>query len=182
MCTNFRRSKLNESKWTGEMTIGGLGKLAMFLALSMLPAAGQQTTGSIVGTVKDQQGAVVNSATVKATNLDTSFSRSAPVNGYGEYRIDYLPVGRYSVEATAPSFQRFLQENVALDVDQTLTVEIKLVVGTQSQTVTVTEAPPTINTSDAVLGRTLEPDEITKRPWSTAYIYTGLPHARGHGQ
>jgi hypothetical protein len=65
---------------------------------------GQQTTGSIVGTVKDQQGAVVNTATVKATNVDTGYSRSAPANGIGEYRIDLLPVGRYTIEATAPSF------------------------------------------------------------------------------
>jgi hypothetical protein len=59
---------------------------------------------------------VVNTATVKATNVDTGFSRSAPVNGYGEYRIDYLPVGKYTVEATAPGFERFVQKNIALDV------------------------------------------------------------------
>src|SRR3984885_5936354 len=77
--------------------------IALILGIGTV-AHGQQTTGSIVGTVKDQQGAVVNTATVKATNLDTSFSRSAPVNGYGEDRIDYLPVGRYSVAATASRF------------------------------------------------------------------------------
>ena len=119
MSTNFWRSDLNESKRNRAMTLGALGRLAMLLALACLPAAGQQTTGSIVGTVKDQQGAVVNSATVKATNLDTGFSRSAPVNGYGEYRIDYLPVGKYTVEATAAGFERFVQQNVSLDVDQT---------------------------------------------------------------
>src|SRR5271156_3753217 len=104
--------------------------LALILGLSTAAFA-QQTTGSIIGTVKDQQGAVVNTATVKATNLDTGFTRSAPANGYGEYRIDYLPVGRYNIEAKAPSFERFVQENLALDVDQTLTVEIKLVPGAQ---------------------------------------------------
>jgi hypothetical protein len=72
---------------------------------------GQQITGTIVGTVKDPQGAVVNTATVKATNVDTGYSRSAPVNGYGEYRIDYLPVGKYTVEATAAGFERFVQKN-----------------------------------------------------------------------
>ena len=59
--------------------------LAAFILIltSSIIAFGQQTTGSIVGTVKDQQGAVVNTATVKATNVDTGFSRSAPANGYG---------------------------------------------------------------------------------------------------
>ncbi len=146
-------------------------------------AFGQQTTGSIVGTVKDQQGAVVNTATVKATNVDTGFSRSAPANGYGEYRIDYLPVGKYTVEATAPSFERFVQQNIALDVDQELTVEITLSVGAQTQTVTVTEAPPLVNTSDAVLGGTFEPDEIVGLPLVNRNIYyRGFPHARSDGQ
>ncbi len=172
MGTNFRRSDFNVLERIRALSFGALGKLAMLLTLGLLPAAGQQTTGSIVGTVKDQQGAVVNSATVKATNLDTSFSRSAPVNGYGEFRIDYLPVGRYSVEATAPSFERFVQQNVSLDVEQTLTVDIILVVGTQSQTVTVTEAPALINTSDAVLGRTIEPDEIVGLPLVNRNIYS----------
>ena len=131
----------------------------VFIFTGSIIAFGQQTTGSIVGTVKDQQGAVVNTATVKATNVDTGYSRSAPANGYGEYRIDFLPVGNYSVAATAAGFERFVQQNLALDVDQTLSVEITLTVGAQSQTITVTEAPPVINTTDAVLGRTIEPAE-----------------------
>ena len=131
--------------------------LAAFVVIltGSIVAFGQQTTGSIVGTVKDQQGAVVNTANVTATNLDTGFSRSAPANSYGEYRIDYLPVGRYTLEAKAPNFERFVQQNLALDVDQTLAVEINLVVGAQTLTVTVTEAPPLVNTSDAVLGLSL---------------------------
>jgi hypothetical protein len=148
-----------------------LAVLALVVGLSTI-AYGQQTTGSIIGTVKDQQGAVVNTAIVKATNRDTGYTRSAPANGYGEYRIDYLPVGRYSVEATAPSFERYVQENIALDVDQTQTVEIRLVVGAQTQTVMVTEAPPVVNTSDAVLGRTIEPDEIVGLPLVNRNVYS----------
>jgi hypothetical protein len=147
--------------------------LVVILAGSIV-VFGQGTTGSIVGTVTDQQGAVVNTANVKATNLDTGFSRSAPANSYGEYRIDYLPVGRYTLEAKAPNFERFVQQNLALDVDQTLTVEINLVVGAQTQTVTVTEAPPLVNTSDAVLGRTIEPDEIIGLPLVNRNIYSEL--------
>jgi Carboxypeptidase regulatory-like domain len=133
---------------------------------------GQQTTGSLVGTVKDSQGALISTATVKATNLDTGFTRSAPVNGYGEYRIDYLPVGKYSVEASAAGFERFVQKNVDLNVDQELTVEITLAVGAQSQTVTVTEAPPEVNTSDPVLGVTLEPNDIISLPMVNRNIYS----------
>lgn len=149
-----------------------------FLALLILvlggtfAAFGQQTTGSIVGTVKDQQGAVVNTATVKATNVNTGFTRSAPTNSVGEFRIDNLPVGTYTIEAKAPTFERFVQQNISLDVDQEQTINIALAVGAQTQTVTVTEAPPTVNTSDAVLGRTIEPSEIIGLPLVNRNIYS----------
>jgi hypothetical protein len=116
--------------------------LAVLMFASFASIYAQQTTGSIVGTVKDQTGAVISKASVKATNVDTGFSRLSPTNGYGEYRIDYLPVGKYTVEVVASGFERFVQENLSLDVDQVLTIEVALTVGVQSQTVTVTSAPP----------------------------------------
>ena len=154
---------------------GALAVLALFFLITgSIALMGQQTTGSIVGTVTDSQGAVVNTAAVRATNVDTGFSRSASANGYGEYRIDYLPVGKYTVEVTAPGFERFVQKNVVLDVGQTLAVNIALAVGAQTQTVTVTEAPPIVNTSDATLGRTIESAEIIGLPLVNRNAYAEL--------
>ena len=154
---------------------GAGSRFVVLLALTLcgaIAAFSQGITGTIVGTVKDPKGAVVTTATIKATNLDTAFTRSAPTNALGEYRIDYLPVGRYSVEATAGGFERYLQTNISLDVDQQLTVEITLAVGANTETVTVTEAPPLVNTADAVLGRTIAPDEIIGLPLVNRNIYT----------
>ena len=61
-----------------------------------------------------------------------------------------------------------MQQNISLDVEQELTVDVTLAVGAASQTVTVTEAPATINTSDAVLGRTIEPTRSSVFRSSTA--------------
>jgi len=165
---------MSRRKSTGSVLASAWTRLATVLALilGMSLAHSQQITGTIVGTVTDSHGAVIATATVKATNVDTGFSRSVPTNGYGEYRIDYLPVGKYNIEATAAGFERYLQNSVALDVDQELTVEIALAVGTVSETVTVTQAPPTVNTSDAVLGRTLEPEEINNLPLVNRNTYT----------
>jgi len=134
----------------------------------------QQTTGSIVGTVKDQSGAAVSTATVKATNVATGFSRTVPTNALGEYRIDYLPIGSYTVAADAASFKHFLQENIDLNIDQTLTVEIALAVGAATETVTVTDAPPLINTSTAELGRIVQGAEIVGLPLVNRNAYTEL--------
>jgi Carboxypeptidase regulatory-like domain len=146
--------------------------LLVLAVMAGLTAAAQQITGTIVGTVKDPQGAVISTAMVKATNVATGFSRSAPANGVGEYRIDYLPVGTYTVEVTANGFEHYVQKNVTLDVDQELTIDVTLTVGAAAQTVTVTEAPPTVNTSDAVLGRTIEPNEIVGLPLVNRNTYT----------
>ena len=146
--------------------------IALLVLLSALSVSAQQTTGTIAGTVKDQTGAVINTATVKATNVDTGFTRSAPTNAYGEYRIDYLPVGNYNVAATAGSFKQFVQENITINVDDKLALEITLSAGASTETITVETAPPAINTSDAVLGRTVEQDEIVGLPLVNRNIYS----------
>jgi hypothetical protein len=152
----------------------GLASFVLLATWMLLPAEAQQITGSIVGTVKDEQGAVVTSATVKAGNVDTGFSRSSTANEYGDYRIDYLPVGTYSVQVEAPGFKVFVQQNIALTVDQAQTINVTLAVGAQSQTVTITEAPPLVNTSSAELGRTIEPAEIVGLPLVNRNAYAQL--------
>src|SRR5262249_24510669 len=109
-----------------------------------------------------------------ATNVATGFSRTAVANGYGQYRIDYLPVGKYTIEVNANGFQRFLQQNVELTIDQTLTLPVTLTVGAQSQTVTVNEAPAIINTSSSELGRTIQPAEIIGLPLVNRNAYAQL--------
>jgi hypothetical protein len=156
------------------------GAVARFLSLLLLVLGGthvgynQQITGTIVGTVTDPQGAVVNSANVTATNTNTGFSRAVTTNGYGQFRIEYLPVGNYTVEATAPNFKRFIQQNLLLTVDQTLTLAVTLDVGAQTQTVTVTEAPPSVDTSTSELGRTIEKAEIIGLPLVNRNAYAQL--------
>ena len=163
------RGILASQKWLrfGCTVLGAV----LFLTYSL---SAQQTTGSIVGTIKDQTGAVVNTATVKAANLDTGFYRTVPTNAFGEYRIDYLPVGRYTVEVTASGFERFVQQSINLNVDQTLTVDVALSVGAQTQTVTVTDAPPLVDTSNAELGRTVEAAEIVGLPLVNRNAYSEL--------
>src|SRR3984957_14840751 len=156
------------------------GAGARFLALIVLVLCGglnayaQQITGTIAGAVKDAQGAVVTSATVKASNVDTGLSRSTATIADGTYLIQYLPVGTYVVEVNAAGFKRFVQENIVLSVDQTQALNIILAVGVQSQTVTVIEAPPLVDTSTAELGRTVQPSEIIGLPLVNRNAYAEL--------
>jgi hypothetical protein len=151
-----------------------LHALLVLILCAGLSAYAQQITGTIAGTVKDAQGAVVASGTVKASNVDTGFSRSTTTTAEGEYLIQYLPVGTYTVEVEASGFKRFVQQNVILTVDQTQALNVTLAVGVQSQIVVVTEAPPLVNTSTAELGRTVQPSEIIGLPSVNRNAYAAL--------
>lgn len=154
MSINFGRS---ESTCRIRARLGILTAVAgalLILLWATLPGQAQQITGSITGTVKDSSGAVVSGATIKATNDATGFSRSVTANAYGDYRVDYLPVGAYTVEVKAQGFKTSLQPAITLTLDQVQRVDVELTVGSQTQVVTVTAAPPTVNTTSAELGRT----------------------------
>jgi Carboxypeptidase regulatory-like domain len=151
-----------------------VGIFILLLVLSALAAQAQQTTGSINGTVKDAQGAVIPGASVKATNTDTGFARSAITDDNGAYNIQYLPVGKYRVIVEASGFQKFEQQNLSVSVDSAQTLLVSMQIGAETQTITVTEAPPLVNTSTAELGRTVLPEEIIELPLVNRNAYTEL--------
>ncbi len=171
--SNFRRSYSRKpSVMKGGWPTGLM--LILLVFTTVLPSKAQQITGAIVGTVNDQQGAVISGATIKVTNTGTALSRTVVTNGYGQYRLDYLPIGSYTLEVNARGFKRYIQQNIVLTVDQMQTVPITLSVGTQTQTVTVSEAPPSVDTSTAELGRTIEPAEIIGLPLVNRNAYAEL--------
>ena len=126
------------------------------ILLSILPAMAQ-VSALISGTVTDQSGALVTSATVTAKNLDTGVSRESVTDGAGRYQIFSLPVGRYEVRAKKAGFTEEVRTGIHLAVGQDAAVDLSLRVGESSQAVTVTgDAPPvslTTTDSSGVVGQ-----------------------------
>src|ERR1044071_1282479 len=91
--------------------------IALLLAIP-LAASGQVTTATIVGTVTDPGGAIVPNAQVTARNTDTGLSRTVSSNDEGNYRIEFLPVGKYSVEVTLTGFKKALVSDVVLQINR----------------------------------------------------------------
>jgi len=78
-----------------------------FAIATCLPMAWTQTvTGSITGEVEDASGAVVPGAVVTAHNLDTDVNTSTKTNAAGSYRIEFLPIGHYTVTIEASGFNK----------------------------------------------------------------------------
>jgi len=147
------------------------GLVAMAFLFGGNFAQAQQITGAIAGTVTDPAGAVVPNAPIQATNTGTGFSRTATSDSSGAYLIQYLPVGSYTVEVTAPGFKKFVQQNLVIAVDVTQTLNIVLGVGLATETVTVTDTPPLVNTTTETLGRTVTAEEINTLPLVNRNVY-----------
>ncbi|QNI34317.1 carboxypeptidase regulatory-like domain-containing protein [Alloacidobacterium dinghuense] len=148
--------------------------VGLFLVSFAIDSGAQQITGAIRGTVKDEQGAAIPAAAVRATNVETGLSRSATTDSEGSYFIQYLPVGTYNVEVEQAGFKKFVQQNLAVALDQTQALSITLAVGAETQTVTVTETPALIDTNSATLARTVQPAEIIGLPLVNRNAYAEL--------
>ena len=84
--------------------IAVFGLFLLVVSAITLNAAGQDESGSLVGTVADELGGVLPGATVTARSSDGVLLRSAVTNASGEYQILRLPSGSYDVEASLPGF------------------------------------------------------------------------------
>ncbi|MGA2436953.1 MAG: MG2 domain-containing protein [Acidobacteriaceae bacterium] len=138
--------------------------------LTFLYRVGDFGIGGIQGTITDSAGAVIAKAQVIATNTDTGDQFTRQTTSQGLYSIAPLPVGTYNVEVVAKGFQRLLQENVDVDNASMFGLNLKLTVGGENTTITVTDAPPYMNTTDATLGGVIEND-----------LYSNLPLAMANG-
>jgi Carboxypeptidase regulatory-like domain/TonB dependent receptor len=132
--------------------------------LTSLNVAGQQITGSIRGTVVDPSGAIVQAATVTAKQTETGLTRSSVTDRQGEYVLVELPIGHYQLEVRAPGFQKYLQQGISLDVNESATVGIHLRLGAETQQVEVSADAALVQSTVSSLGQTVMEHEILDLP------------------
>jgi hypothetical protein len=138
--------------------------VAALLLASSTTVWGQAGTASLVGTVTDTQGAVVPGAAVTVTQKNTGAVRTTVTNQTGGYNVIALSPGAYTLKIELSGFSTYLHENVELRVDTTTRADAELAVGSLSETVTITEASPIINTTDASVGNVLNEEAIRSLP------------------
>ncbi len=155
--------------------VRGWEMFVFILILLAIPVAAQITTATIVGTISDPGGAQVPSASVTARNVDTGLKRTVTSGEDGSYRLEFLPVGNYVLEVTPTGgFKRAYRDAIVLRVNDTARIDVALEVGTVDEQVTVTTAPPDVNTSSAELGRTVQSREIENLPLVERNVYALL--------
>ncbi len=145
--------------------------LGLGVLLICLPAFPQLDLGSIAGTVTDPTGAVIVGAKVTVTDVDRGVSRTLTVDSAGEYSATNLTPGGYSVRAEFMGFQTLNRTGVSVGVGQAVRVDLAMQPGAQTQTVTVTEAVPLVNTTNEVLSSTVESPQLSQLPIN-GHLYT----------
>ena len=139
--------------------------LVAFLCCAVLaPLAQAQTTGTVVGHVKDPSGAVVPGALITITAPATGFSREVTTGDAGYYIVPSVPVGTYSVSAEKEGFKRVTRGNVVIDVAENVRVDITLQLGSRTEVVEVLASTVKIETRVATLGVTVDKRRIVDLP------------------
>ncbi len=136
------------------------------VTLAAIPTAGQTNRADIVGTVTDQNGAVVSGATVTVTKADTGTSRTVTTGDAGEYEVPSLDIGTYKISVTKQGFQTATQDNIVLQTNARLSINITLTAGDVSGVVNITAAPPLVETESSDRGAVITGRQITELPLS----------------
>jgi hypothetical protein len=132
--------------------------------LICLPLFSQGSYGRILGAVTDQTGGVIAGATVTVLDVDRGISRTLTTDDAGEYNAPNLVPGKYTVRAEAKGFKTVERQNVILEVGKEPRVDLSLQPGEQTQTLTVTESIPLVETTNATMGGTLDNADIADLP------------------
>jgi hypothetical protein len=140
--------------------------LALFLCCIgvTLGYAQSTNTGTIVGTVTDQSGAVIPDATITLTDTSTNDTRSTVSGTTGQYVFVNIPPGSYIITATKTGFELNKIANQTVKVGTQTTANFKLHVGSAQQTVEVQAAGTDLQTLNATVGSTVEQEAIAQLP------------------
>jgi hypothetical protein len=162
---------MNSGRALSKCSLGGRGRTAVrvlggiFAALLLcLSAYSQGSFGRILGTVTDQSGGVVAGATVTVIDTERGINRTLTTDDAGAYNAPNLTPGNYTVRAEAKGFKRIERQGVVIEVGHEVRVDLTVQPGEQNQTVTVTEAVPLVETTNATMGGTLENADIIDLP------------------
>lgn len=123
-------------------------RLAAALALFATSLQGQNTTGSLHGTVTDPSGAAVSGAAVIAIT-PVGQAKTATTNRTGAYEIIGLAPGRYTVTVSAPGFSDFVQDEVTLTPGDSQLLNMSLSIAVEKEKVNVTDEGTAVDTSPA---------------------------------
>jgi hypothetical protein len=140
--------------------------LVVLLSLAMLPVYtfAQSDRGTITGTVTDQTGAAVPSATVVLKSDATGADYKSVTTQAGDYTVPSLPAGVYHLTVAVPGFKTYHQDGITAEVAQTARVDVRLEVGAASESVQVHADADLLQTDSSAAQTTIDNDRLLSMP------------------
>src|SRR3984957_5913939 len=149
-------------------TVKGLMRFAVFVlaVLSSALAWGQTSNGTVVGSVVDPTGAVVQNATISAVSSEYGQPHETKTDSVGTYRLESLQPGIYSVSITAPAFETITVTGGGINGSLTTTINGTLKLAAAQQTIEVqATAGQAIDTQSGQLGENISHQEVAQLPY-----------------
>src|ERR1700722_3243467 len=105
--------------------------LALFLAVNL---RGQADLATVTGVITDSSKALIPGVRVSIRNTGTNMSHTVTSNQEGYYTVPELPAGPYELTAVAAGFEGSRQTHIVLETGETLTIPIKMTIGSVNET------------------------------------------------
>ncbi len=141
--------------------VGAAAAVALLLAV---PLAADVSTATLNGTVKDQSGAVLPSATITVVNAKQGTTLTASTDRRGEYRVPLLRPDVYAITCELAGFQKETRTDVTLAVGSTARIDFTLKLGGISESVGATAEAPLVDATSSEVGANITPSQIQALP------------------
>src|SRR5579883_263070 len=122
------------------------------------------TTTALVGTVSDTNGAMIPDAKVTALNTGTGDNYTANTNAEGNYNIQFVRAGTYTISVEKSGFQKLQKTGVVVEENQIVRNDLTLTVGSLQQSVTIAGEAPVIKTDDASISENITTRQVAELP------------------
>ena len=137
--------------------------LCLSLLLPSLASA-QQGTTEVRGQITDPQGGVLPGVNVVVRNQDTGMFRETVTNADGTYFVSGIVPGMYEIQAELQGFKKYSRRDVRLEIGKTATADVRLEVGTISETVNVQAESPIVDVTSKEVGGSVSARELVELP------------------
>jgi hypothetical protein len=124
----------------------------------------QFDTATVLGSIRDNSGAVVSGADVTLQNVDTGIPKKFVSDANGNYEFLDVKVGTYRLEAVAPGFSTSVAENFQVAVNARQRVDLVLQIGASTEKVTVTGAATLLETESSERGQVIGQEQVVDLP------------------
>jgi hypothetical protein len=162
----------------GHIRYGIFCAVIAIILSAFINGRGQEFRGSITGSITDPNGAAVPGATVIVKNLETNVSNSVTTNDDGSYTVPFLLPGKYSVTASGGGFKTSVRENIEVQVDDRLTIDFQLEIGTAAE-VNIIADTELLERGSVTTGTVVTQRQIEELPLAEGAAYNLATQAPG---